>query len=112
MTLPEIELETIVSTMESRKATADAAAITKRAIETEIKIGEQVSHLCATAYNIVIGHNINENLTIEQIDALDAEFSSIKKALQDKRPDKAKGLIAQVVGHDILKAKLMAILDY
>lgn len=81
----EIIIEDITAELEAQQT-----------LNQKLALGKVARQCCDEIYDLIAGYNLSRNLTLEQIDQMELTFSSVAQALQAKRPDKAKQLIAQI----------------
>jgi hypothetical protein len=85
----------------------DVAYQAKLALENRLRLGKIARACCDEVWDLIAGYNLTRELTLEQIDSMESTFAPIAMALQAKRPDKAKLLIADITPDETLVTQAM-----
>jgi hypothetical protein len=68
----------------------------------KLEAGKKAREACVRCLDIIAGHNLEQELTAQQITEMQTTFAPIQSALMTSRPTTAKALIQNLVPDNIL----------
>jgi hypothetical protein len=74
----------------------------QKAMKQKLALGKVPRAAADEVWDLISGWNMSRDLTIEQIDEMETIFAGAAKALQAKRPDKAKSIIEGIQPDGVL----------
>jgi len=85
----------------------------KRSKESKIELGKKARAVCTNCLDLIAGHNLELNLSAEQITQMQTTFANIQSALMTNRPSTAKFLISNLTPDGVIiteafKAEVLA----